>query len=72
MNLVHDTQSSLGEGPVWVAQERSLYWVDILGERVYRAHNGSGRLEAFSPRLALTSIAPRKSGGFIGTTRRGE
>src|ERR1700731_344734 len=26
----------LGEGPLWVAEQNALYWVDIKGQRLHR------------------------------------
>ena len=31
-----DSPSVLGEGPVWVARENAVYWVDIKGKAVHR------------------------------------
>jgi sugar lactone lactonase YvrE len=39
---------SLGEGPVWDAGSSRLYWVDILGKRIYRHDPASGRTESWS------------------------
>jgi sugar lactone lactonase YvrE len=31
-----ETVCTLGEGPLWHPEEQALYWVDILGKRLYR------------------------------------
>jgi sugar lactone lactonase YvrE len=54
----------LGEGPVWVVRENALYWVDIVGGKLFRF--ADGRTEVLEPGQTLCSIAPRASGGFIG------
>ena len=39
-----DCKTSLGEGPVWDVQEQKIYWIDSLGNKVFRANqDGSGR-----------------------------
>ncbi len=37
---------SFGEGPVWNRRDRSFYWVDIVGDRIYRRKKG-GAAEVF-------------------------
>src|SRR3954463_12317477 len=37
---------SFGEGPVWNRRDGSFYWVDIVGDRIYRRQR-SGRIEVF-------------------------
>jgi hypothetical protein len=33
-----DCKTSLGEGPVWDVQEQKIYWIDSLGNKVFRAN----------------------------------
>jgi len=35
VELVADAKATLGEGPCWDASSQTLYWVDILGQRLY-------------------------------------
>jgi sugar lactone lactonase YvrE len=38
-----DCKTSLGEGPVWDVQDQKIYWIDSLGNKVFRANqDGSG------------------------------
>ncbi|MCX9147929.1 SMP-30/gluconolactonase/LRE family protein [Erythrobacter sp. WG] len=60
-----DVGARLGEGPVWVAAEQALYWVDILGSRAFRWHAHEGLRDIAVERPAC-SLLPRASGGFIG------
>lgn len=39
--IAHDLL--FGEGPVWNAEEHALYWVDILGDCIWRWAPGAGR-----------------------------
>lgn len=65
ISLLDDAHAILGEGPVWVAAEQCLYWVDIKGQRLnaYRLHDAMVRRWAFPGDLAW--VLPRRSGGFV-------
>lgn len=41
--LLVDSQSELGEGPIWNAQSETLHWVDITGRRLHTLHVPSNR-----------------------------
>lgn len=69
--LVHDTRARLGEGPVWVASEQALYWVDIEAPAIHRLDPASGAHCAWPMPEAMGSIAPRAGGGWIGAARSG-
>src|SRR5262245_12025072 len=70
VQCVADVHAVLGEGPVWVARERALYWVDVDGRRIFRL-DGSGKLSAWETPFRVGSLAPRTSGGFIAGTDQG-
>ena len=36
VHCIADVHAVLGEGPVWVASEQALYWVDIKGRKIFR------------------------------------
>lgn len=65
-----DCRAILGEGPVWVAREEALYWVDIVGGRLMRWSEAEGARDIVIDR-ALCSIVPRSGGGFIGGSTNG-
>lgn len=65
VECVADVRALLGEGPVWVAAERAIYWVDILGSKVFRWHAIEGLREIAVAR-PVCSLLPRAGGGFIG------
>jgi sugar lactone lactonase YvrE len=62
---VADVRAKLGEGPVWLAAEQALYWVDILGQTVFRWHEAEG-LRTIPVERPVCSLMPRTGGGFIG------
>ena len=70
VQCVADVHAVLGEGPVWVARETALYWLDIKGRKIFRLDSQGGVTEWDTP-LRVGSIVPRKSGGFIGGTETG-
>lgn len=61
------SEAALGEGPVWNAAERALYWVDGMAPAVYRYTPANGRnvalpWQASSP---IGCLVPRRSGGYL-------
>jgi D-xylonolactonase len=70
LSCIADVHAVLGEGPVWVARETALYWLDIKGRKVFR-RDDKGAISHWPTPLRVGSIAPRKSGGFIGGTEDG-
>jgi len=67
---VADVKAVLGEGPVWVAREQALYWVDIKGLHIFRLH-ADGDVAEWPTPFRIGSLAPRASGGFIAGTEHG-
>jgi sugar lactone lactonase YvrE len=70
VECVADVRAELGEGPVWVAAEQALYWLDINGRRIFRLDAAGKRDERPTP-MRVGSIAPRAGGGFIAGTDQG-
>lgn len=64
MECIADVGALLGEGPVWVARNEALYWVDIVSGKLFR--RVSGRTDVLDPGRTLCSIVPRLKGGFVG------
>lgn len=61
----------LGEGPVWVATEQALYWIDIKGLRIHRLFPETGASDSWPTPFRIGSLAPRARGGFVGGSERG-
>jgi sugar lactone lactonase YvrE len=70
ISCVADVKAILGEGPVWVASERALYWVDINGRSIFR-RNDAGSVHVWATPMKVGSLAPRSQGGFVAGTDRG-
>ncbi|KPF91588.1 hypothetical protein IP81_10405 [Novosphingobium sp. AAP83] len=56
---------SVGEGPVWDVAEQALYWIDILGRRVFRADGDLASARHWDVPATIGSMALCKSGGAI-------
>jgi sugar lactone lactonase YvrE len=65
-----EVHAALGEGPVWVARERALYWVDIKGRKIFRLGE-SGAVSIWDTPIRVGSLAPREQGGFVAGTDEG-
>ena len=70
ISCVADVQAVLGEGPVWVALERALYWVGIRDRKIFRCGQ-DGRVRTWDTPLRVGSLAPRAGGGFVAGTDQG-
>ena len=66
VECVADVRAELGEGPVWVAAERALYWVDINGRRIFRLSESGERREWPTPMLSSNSSAQLLCPGVMG------
>jgi sugar lactone lactonase YvrE len=60
VELILDAKATLGEGPAWDEKTQTLYWVDILGKRIYTAEGLLTELDEF-----IGCLAPRKNGNLI-------
>src|SRR5690349_12039142 len=58
--LLFDIKATLGEGPAWDAATQILYWVDILGKRIYAGGELLAELDE-----SLGFLAPSKNGHLI-------
>ncbi len=43
IHCVYKAKNRLGEGPVWSSEERAIYWLDILGQRLQRLEPATGK-----------------------------
>jgi D-xylonolactonase len=70
MKCIADVRATLGEGPIWVAREQALYWIDIPERKLFRWSDAEGDATCALP-ANLCSLAPRAAGGFIGAGYEG-
>ena len=57
--------ATLGEGPIWVARDAALWFVDIKAKTIYRLDPASGALTHWSAPLEIGWILPADDGGFV-------
>jgi len=67
-----DVAALLGEGPLWMARENAVYWVDIKGKTLHRLTLADRQHSSWAMPDMLGWIVERQSGaGFIAGFRRG-
>lgn len=59
------TETHLGEGPVWDAGKKVLYWVDILSGRLFEFNPESGILSIHNIGEPIGAAVIRSRGGFV-------
>ena len=67
VEIIHDADATLGEGPAWDAKTGTLYWVDILEKRVHFHHgdeNGFIQLDDMPG-----CLAPTRNGSLLVAAR---
>lgn len=64
--LLFDAKATLGEGPVWDEKSRSLYWTDILENKIYRGGDCLARLDSH-----VGCLAPSSDGTLLLGLQRG-
>ena len=62
---VVDCQNSLGEGPVWLADEQKLYWVDIEKAEMWRYDPETGDIKVWNTPERVGCLAFRQQGGLL-------
>ena len=58
--ILFDVKATLGEGPAWDEKTQTLYWVDILGKRIYAGGEVLTELDDY-----IGCLAPTKNGHLI-------
>src|SRR5688572_18773052 len=62
---VHMVGAQLGEGPVWVERDRTLWFVDIKGKQLHRYEPATNTLRSISVPDQPGFILPVRGGGFL-------
>lgn len=65
IKAIVDCKTVLGEGPLWDVAEQKLYWIDSLGNRIFRADENGKGVESWSVPQNIGSMALREQGGAV-------
>ena len=68
---VLDVKASLGECPLWSADEQALYWVDINAPSLNRFDPATGINAAWPMPQSIGCVALREGGGLVAALRDG-
>ncbi|NNC22748.1 SMP-30/gluconolactonase/LRE family protein [Salinisphaera sp. USBA-960] len=71
LSAIASLDMALGESPLWDAQRRGLWWVDIDGCALHFAHPDDGRHWRADYDEAIGCVGLRADGGLIAGTRSG-
>jgi L-arabinonolactonase len=66
-----DCKTSLGEGPLWDVEDQKIYWIDSLGNKVFRANADGSALEVWDVPSKIGSMAIRRNGEAIVSLQNG-
>lgn len=64
-------QAVLGEGPVWVAREQALWFVDIKGHKVHRFDPATGDHKSYDAPCQVGWVLPSNDGKFLAGLQQG-
>ncbi|WP_419683932.1 SMP-30/gluconolactonase/LRE family protein [Sphingomonas sp. ID0503] len=66
-----DAKAIIGESTIWDDRDGCIYWVDIEAPSINWLNLASGDRGTWVPPIWVSAIAPRASGGFIGSSADG-
>ena len=64
-------QNELGETPIWVPEEKLLYWVDIGSHMIFRIDVNTNEYESFKPDMPVRGLCRRSSDDWLIVTDAG-
>ena len=67
VHCVWPAAATLGEGACWSVRQQSLYWVDILGQRLYRHTPSTGERRQWQFDETISAVAERADGPIVAT-----
>ena len=72
-NLEHylSIQNEMGETPIWVPEEKLLYWVDIGSHMIFRIDVKTNEYESFKPDMPVRGLCRKSSGDWLVVTDAG-
>lgn len=71
VEVVQRAQALVGEGPVWIGAQQTLYWIDIKGLQIHAFHVLSGTSRSWPAPERIGALIPRAGGGFVALAKGG-
>jgi sugar lactone lactonase YvrE len=65
VELLVDAHAKLGEGAIWDARKKVLWWVEIEGGELHEYDPASGRDKVYPLGQKVGTVVPRRSGGLV-------
>ncbi|PKR86425.1 SMP-30/gluconolactonase/LRE family protein [Heyndrickxia camelliae] len=65
LELIADVQSLIGEGPSWDAKNNCLYWVDIVGRKIYTFYPDTNNITQMDTEKYVGCVVPKEDGGIV-------
>jgi len=69
--LLVDLGCTIGEGPVWDGDTKTVYWLDLLNNTIHALDTLSGKVSSMDVGQNTGSVAPRRKGGLIAALQHG-
>lgn len=69
--IVLDHICKLGEGPVWDAEQKKIWWLDIVQGEIHQFNTITKQHSSFKAGEMIGCIVPREQGGFIAGLENG-
>jgi xylono-1,5-lactonase len=63
--------AALGEGPLWVAQDQALWFVDVAGRRLHRYQPDVGNHRVWAAPEKISFIVPTRDGSYMAGLKSG-
>ena len=64
-------QNEVGETPIWVPEEKLLYWVDIGSHMIFRIDPKTNEYESFKPDMPVRGLCRSSAGNWLMITDAG-
>jgi sugar lactone lactonase YvrE len=68
---VWELEAELGEGPVWVERDQTLWFVDIKKQQIHRYDPAAGSKQSWKSPEQIGFILPAAGGGFVAGLQSG-
>ena len=65
VEIIVRRRSLVGEGAIWDAERQVLYWVDIIGHKLFVYDPATGENRALDTLQAVGTVVPRAAGGVV-------